>query len=87
MMYRGTLSEFESWHSDAMQAEGITLPDGKIGYVNGVLAPQNQHTTAYSMAIQNPDKSDDYIWQYGKYPIQNKTILTQVDIDNLGWFQ
>lgn len=80
--YRGTLAEFTIWHNAAITSE--ILP--KIGYVNGQPVPQNQETTAYSQSIQNPNKSDDYIWLYGRYPIENKTSLSQADIDVLNWF-
>ena len=82
MYNRGTLSEFNTWHNAAMIAEGLP----KIGFVNGHAAPQNQETIAYSEAIQNPDKSDDYIWMYGAYPAGGKAQLTQADINNLNWF-
>ena len=52
MYNRGTLSEFNNWHINIMQIENIP----KIGYINGIPAPQNQHTIAYSETIQNPDK-------------------------------
>lgn len=82
MYHRGTFSEFNTWHNGAKVAEGLP----KVGYVNNVSAPFNQQTTAYSLSVQNPNKSDDYIWQYGAYRDSNKTILLQSDIDNLNWF-
>lgn len=80
--YRGTLEEFTTWHLQAMAAEGLP----KIGYVDNSPAPENQATIAYSDNVQNPNGTNDYIWLYGRYPINNKTDLTQGDIDNLGWF-
>lgn len=82
MMNRGTLLEFNTWHNQAKISEGLP----RIGYVNSVLAPQNQETTAYSQAIQNPNGTDDYIWNYGAYPVNGKAKLSQSDIDNLNWF-
>lgn len=80
--YRGILTEFTAWHANAIQMEGLP----KSGYINGFLVPQNQETIAYSQSIQNPNKTDDYIWLYGRYPIENKTSLSQADIDALNWF-
>lgn len=80
--YRGTLEEFNTWH-DAVK---ITEAMPKIGYINGQPAPENQQTVAYCEAIQNPDRSNDYIWTYGKYPIQGRQVLNQTNIDNLKWF-
>lgn len=82
MYNRCTLSEFNAWHASACTAENIP----SVGYVMGVAAPENQQTVAYSKAIQNPDSSDDYIFLYGKYPMDNKTILTPGDIKDLNWF-
>lgn len=80
--YRGTLAEFVQWHNAAKISEGLPA----IGYMNGNPAPGNQESVDYSNAIQNPNKSDDYIWLYGRYPINGKTDLSQTDIDNLNWF-
>lgn len=82
MMHRGTLSEFNAWHNQAKTSE--ELP--KVGYVNNTPAPYNQKTTAYSQAIKNPNKADDYIWPFGAYPIKDKAILSQADVINLNWF-
>lgn len=80
--HRGTLLEFNTWHDVVKIKEGLP----KVGYVNGQPAPNNQETTAYSSATQNPDESDDYVWRYGAYPIVGKQDLSQADIDNLKWF-
>ncbi len=82
MYHRGTLSEFNTWHNNVK----IILNLPKIGYVNNQLAPQNEHTIAYVDPIQNPNKSDDYIWNYAAYPIDGKIQLSQMDINNLDWF-
>lgn len=81
MYNRGTIEEFNTWHINVKQVEGLP----KMGYINGLPAPQNQETVAYVNAIQNPDNSDDYIWLYGAYPISDKTDLSQTDINNLNW--
>lgn len=84
--YRGTLAEFNTWHDAAMVSEGIILPDGKIGYVKGVPAPDNQRTIAYSSTILHPANADDYIWFYGDYPDDNKTPMSEDDVIAAGWF-
>jgi hypothetical protein len=83
---RGTIEEFNLWHQMAMAAENIPT-EGRIGFVNGVPAPQNQRTIAYSSAIPHPTGGDDYIWFYGKYPDTNKPELSTEDARNAGWFQ
>lgn len=80
--HRGTLSEFNIWHEAVKIKEGLP----KIGYVNGQPAPHNQGTTGYSQALQNPNKSDDYVWIFGAYPIKGKQDLSQADVDGLKWF-
>ncbi len=82
MYHRGTLSEFNIWHNNVKSILGLP----KIGYINGQLAPNNEHTLAYVDTIQNPDKSNDYIWNYGAYPINGKIQLSQSDVNNLNWF-
>lgn len=82
---RGTIAEFNAWHSLAMVAEEIP-PEGRIGMVNGIAAPQNQRTMAYSNAIQNPVGGDDYIWLYGKYIDTLKPALTLEEAKIAGWF-
>lgn len=78
--HRGTLQEFNDWHEQVKILEGLP----KVGYVNGVPAPQNQQTTEYSIPIQSPDGLDDYIWDYGDYPIDGQARL---DINNFkSWF-
>lgn len=83
MYHRGTLEQFNIWHETVKIAEGIT-PAGKIGYVAGKSAPNNQRTTAYSEAIPHPLNENDYIWQYGNYP--ESEILTTEDVIAVGWF-
>ena len=83
--HRGTLEEFNTWHDTAKITEGITA-EGKIGFIGGVPAPNNQRTMAYSEVIQNPDSSDDYIWAYGDYAIAERAVLNQTDVNDLNWF-
>lgn len=80
--HRGTLAEFNTWHDATKLAEGLP----KVGSVNGTPAPGNQQTVAYSDAIAHPTNPDDYIWQDGKYPIEGKTMLSQSEVETLGWF-
>ena len=84
MYHRGTLQHFNTWHTAAKLAYGIPA-QGLIGNVNGQPAPSNERTTAYVDAIQNPNKSNDYIWPYGAYPDGLKVQLSQYDVDNLNW--
>jgi hypothetical protein len=83
--HRGTWTEFNSWHEAAKLAEGIP-PEGKIGFVNGVPAPDNQRTTEYSSAIAHPVNEDYYIWLFGAYPMQGKDVLSDEDVRAVGWF-
>ncbi len=84
MYHRGTLAEFDTWHTAAKISDGI--PDeGKIGYVKGVLAPLNQRTMAYSVPVEHPVNADDCIWCYGKYPDTEKTVLSQEAATTAGW--
>lgn len=70
MYHRGTLTEFEAWHEEVKISEGIPT----------------ERTTAYSVAVQNPNSSNDCVWLYGNHPIQEKEVLTYEDFLNLGWF-
>lgn len=79
--HRGTLSEFNAWHEQAKIAEGLP----KIGYVDGVLTPQNQQTINYVDPIQNPSSADDCVWEFGAYPIEGKDVLSQENFEALGW--
>lgn len=74
MYHRGTLAQFNTWHDSAKLSEGLP----KVGYVNGIPAPQNQQTISYSDATQNPNGSDDYIWLYGAYPDSKLSILITI---------
>jgi len=76
MYHRGTLAQFNTWHIAAKTAYGIP-EDGIIGFVDGKPAPENQRTTSYSIAIQNPAGGDDYIWNYGSYPDSNLQTVSQ----------
>lgn len=84
MYHRGSLQEFTAWHDAAKITENIPA-EGRIGYVNGILAPQNERTYIYATVIQNPDLSDDYIWPYGDHPIDGKNVISYDDFINLGW--
>ncbi len=83
MYLKGTIEEFEVWHATAKELEGIP-PEGKVGYVNGVPAPNNQRTTAYSDAIKHPTE-ELYVWKAGAYPMGGE-LLTLEQVKNLGWF-
>ena len=82
MYNRGTKAEFDAWHAAAMAAEGIT-PQGKVGFVDGRPAPENQRTTAYSSALKNPNGSDDYIWPYGAHKMAGKTKYYEIPAEFL----
>lgn len=87
MYIRGKLKDFKEWH-DAVKAANDIPPEGKIGYVNGQPAPQNQRTTAYVEAIQSPEKTDDYIWQadaHEELKKEDAVELSQEDVENLDW--
>ena len=86
MYYRGTLTEFNTWHEAAMIAENIPTPDGKVGFVRGRPAPDNQRTTAYTNAIAHPTNEDDYIWAYADYPDESKASLSEEEVQAAGWF-
>lgn len=77
-MIRGTLQEFTDWHEQVKILEGLP----RIGYVNGIPAPQNQWTTEYSTPIQNPNGSDDYVWETGDYQNDNENV----NLKDLNWF-
>ncbi len=82
MFHRGTIEQFNTWHDAVKVAEGYP----KIGYINGIPAPQNEQTTAYSYAIPHPNNNNDYIWEDGKYPRVGETMLTLAEVKTLGWF-
>ena len=84
MYQRGTLAEFNIWHTAAKTSAGI-LSGGTIGMVNGVSAPDNQRTMSYSKAEPHPVNVDDYIWFYGNYPGDGDTILTENQVVSDGW--
>lgn len=85
MYYTGTLEEFNSWHDEVKIAEGIP-PEGKIGYVNGLPAPDNQRTYAYSEATLHPQNVNSYIWAYGDYPDAQKVSISKSQAIELGYF-
>lgn len=84
--HRGTLDEFDVWYNAVKLSENITV-DGKVGFVNGVAAPDNQRTTEYSTPIKHPVNQDEYIWQYGGYRVGNRNVLTKSEVKSLGWLQ
>ena len=67
-----------------MLSEGIP-PEGRVGFVNKILTPDNQRTMAYSDPIAHPVNKDDYIWYYGEYADEEKTSLSQDDAIAAGW--
>ena len=83
---RGTLAEFNTWHDAAMIRANIPTPYGRIGFVKGVPAPDNQRTMVVSRAILHPSNADDYIWSYGDYPDIKKPLLTLTEIRTSGWY-
>lgn len=83
--HRGTLEEFNIWH-DAIKISKDISEEGKIGFVNGVAAPENQRTVAYSMLILHPANENDYAWAYGDYPGE-KASLSRQEVKTLGWFE
>jgi len=80
-----TLQQFNTWHEAAMQAEGIT-PEGKVGYINGVPAPDSQRTTAYSIAIPHPTQEDYYLCKFGNYQDSELPALDDAEAVAAGWF-
>lgn len=82
IFHRGTLEEFNIWHDAVKIAEGYP----KIGYINGIPAPQNQKTVAYSAAVSHPSNINDYIWADGKYPRIGHSMLSLEEVKVLGWF-
>lgn len=62
MYLTGTKEEFDIWHTQAKQMEGIP-PEGKVGYVNGVPAPNNQRTMAVSDPIEHPTIKGLFFWK------------------------
>ena len=82
MYNKGTLEQFNEWHDRVKILEGIT-PEGKVGFVDGVPAPDRQRTTAYSQASKHPT-DDIYIWQYGAYPTGE--TFTSLQVREMGWF-
>tara|TARA_R110000868_G_scaffold316532_2_gene577419 strand:+ start:1224 stop:1469 length:246 start_codon:yes stop_codon:yes gene_type:complete len=77
MYHRGTLEQFNTWHAAVKLVYPIPA-EGIVGYVNGRLASENQHTTAYVDPIQNPNGSDDYIWKYGAYPDNALQVVNEM---------
>ena len=83
--HRGTFAEFNTWHNAAMLAEGIT-EEGRVGFINGIPAPDSQRTTAYSESYLHPTNEDDYVWTYGSHIDVEKTSSSQSEVEALGWF-
>jgi len=82
--HRGTLEEFNMWHTAVKVSEGIT-GEGRVGFIQGIPAPNNQRTVAYSVPIQHPNETDDYIWSYGDYEDTQKLSLSESGAKILGW--
>lgn len=83
---RGTLDEFKAWHEKAKIKYGIP-PEGKIGFIDGVPAPDNQRTYEFVDVITNPKDDKDHIWETDSDIAVGKVPLTKADIDNLEWFK
>ena len=79
MYHRGTLAQFNTWHNAVMVKEGIPI-NGKVGFVNGEPAPQNQRTIAYSSVEANPNALNDYVWLYGAYKNNFLSVYTEYPI-------
>jgi len=74
-MNRGTAVQYNTEHAADCALAGIPA-EGKVGFVNGVPAPDTQRTMKLYDAFQNPDNSDDYIWRF-----------TGDDVATLGWIR
>ncbi len=85
MYHKGTLSDFNKWHEAVKVDEGIP-PDGRIGFVNGKPAPNNQRTMHYSMPVKHPRDTDSYVWLHGDHADRKKTKLTKEKAKTDGWF-
>lgn len=79
------MEQFTTWHDYVKGEEGITA-DGKVGMVRGVDAPDNQRTTAFSIAYPHPTNDNDYIWAYGCYEDAAFKSLNNEDALKKGWF-
>lgn len=87
---RGTLEQYQANHLKAQQDSGWTeeeIANGKIGFVMGVPAPENQHTTAIYSYTQKPDGSDDCAWVPTTIDT-GLTVLDEAEYDTLieSWF-
>ena len=83
--HRGTLVEFNTWHTASKMTAGIPA-EGKIGIYRGKPAPNKQRTTAYSEAVLHPSNINDYIWLHGRQADPEKPSLSLADIITLGWY-
>jgi len=80
--YRGTLAEYNAWHDPIKVEKGYPI----VGRQKGVLMPGNQQTTDYSVPIQHPDETDDYIWSFVDYPTEGEDEFTRAEVETAGWF-
>lgn len=83
--HRGTLAQFTTWHNAAKLEEGIP-PEGRIGYVLGIPAPNNARTYNYSETIQNPGGGNNYLWEFYAYPDDDLPQLSRAEAEAAGWF-
>ena len=84
--HSGTLQEFNNWHETAKSLESID-ESGKIGFIKNNAAPDNMRTYSYSTAYEHPEISGQYLWAFGNYPIEEKTVITYAEAVSLGWFE
>ena len=81
MYVTGTMQDFETWHTIAKIAEGIP-PEGRVGFVNGKPAPQNQRTIAVSDPVKHPGK-DEYAWEVMGSPMGQ--LRTEAEVKQMGY--
>ena len=82
---RGTLDEFKTWHNKEKARQGIP-PEGKIGEVEGVPAPNNQRTYNVTAPIVNPQNKDEVAWKTTQSEIpQGKQSLSEEEFKILKW--
>lgn len=85
MYHIGTADQFNEWHVRVKEAENIPS-DGRVGYKAGKLSPNTQRTTVYSVAVSHPTIAGTYIWQYGNYPDDKITPVSELEAKVAGFF-
>ena len=68
--YKGILAQFNAWELSAEVQEHIP----------------NAQTQRYSRAILHPNRSDDYIWKFGKYDTLELPKITYQEAVDQGYF-